>query len=517
MPYFLRSRTPPKGSIAVARTPITPLSAPFDFAARAAVFELRAVERCSRNPTASELFDGDDLTELSDSDPEPDDDTRSYSAPPSPQPSHPKPFLIPNPLGKRKRSPPPAELKPESQTDASAPADAPPSTDAAPAPRRLSSRHRKRAKGRKARKDKEAKLPKDPSPRTVEEALRPAQAVQVPLEAALLDAAYGGHTGKLGTNAMGSLQEREKEYDVDELVKGKGFLHFEWDGITPTPLIDEKGGCMGSLAGRPTRGKFLEATKRCHKSFMAAGVEAGLVGIVNNKKRGGFPAVTKGVTMGMGSKTPVLLNPNNQHPGVEPILQRLLNDPDLQRLSSYHNSSFNLWGPLLFDKYRWTMDRMRQHPKTSHLPLPFENSVFAACAFNFGGQVRAYKHRDHLNWAFGWCAITALGDFDPKKSARLVLWELKLVVDFPPGSTVLIPSAVVTHSNTRIAKGDERTSFTQYTAGAIFRWAENGCMTEGELEAADPGAWAERQASKAGVVAERVRLYSKLADILDFE
>ncbi|KAL0573137.1 hypothetical protein V5O48_008825 [Marasmius crinis-equi] len=515
MPYFLRSRSPPKGSISTARTPITPLSAPFDFAARAAVFELRAVERHSKQPTASELFSGDDLTDLSDSpDSEPDERPGSLSNPPLP-----KPFLISDPCGKRKRSPSPTEPEnaPPSETAAS------PSIDAAQPPRRLSSRHRKRAKTRKARSDAKADPPKNPSPRTIEEALRPAQAVRVPLKAAELDAAYGGHTGKLGKATIGDVKEREKEYDVDELVKKKSFLHFKWDGVTPTPIIDETGGCMGSLAGRPTRGEYPEAMKRCHRSLMLAGEEAGLVGVANNKNRGDFPAVTKGVTMGMGSKRPVLLRPNNQHPGVDPILQRLLNDPDFKRLSSYHNSSFNLWGPLLFDKYRWTIEKMRQHPQTSQLPLPFENSVFTACAFNFGGRVRTYKHRDHLNWAFGWCAITALGNFDPTKSARLVLWELKLVIDFPPGSTVLIPSAVVTHSNTRIAEanwiriGDERTSFTQYSAGAMFRWAENGCMTEGELEAADPKTWAERRAAKAGAIAERARLYSKLNDILDFE
>ncbi|KAJ3718907.1 hypothetical protein C8R42DRAFT_541476, partial [Lentinula raphanica] len=86
-------------------------------------------------------------------------------------------------------------------------------------------------------------------------------------------------------------------------------------------------------------------------------------------------------------------------------------------------------------------------------------------------------HRDFLNWPFGWCAITALGKFDPRRSACLVLWELKLIVDFPHAATVLIPSLVITHSNTPVHPNDVRMSFTQYTAGSIFRWVENGCMT----------------------------------------
>ncbi|KAE9383496.1 hypothetical protein BT96DRAFT_843774, partial [Gymnopus androsaceus JB14] len=99
----------------------------------------------------------------------------------------------------------------------------------------------------------------------------------------------------------------------------------------------------------------------------------------------------------------------------------------------------------------------------------FKNlSVFAAAAFNFGGNVGTFKHRDALNWAFGWCTIMALGQFDPTRSAQLILWELRLVIDFPHAATALIPSAVVTHSNTAVAEGDERGSFTQYTAGPIF-------------------------------------------------
>ncbi|KAJ8094576.1 hypothetical protein PM082_010582 [Marasmius tenuissimus] len=219
--------------------------------------------------------------------------------------------------------------------------------------------------------------------------------------------------------------------------------------------------------------------------------------------------------MGMGSKTPVLLATDKQYTGMGGILQRLADMTAFKRISQYQNAAFKLWGLRLYKEYKATMDFAYDHPKLSHVPRNFsDDNVFAAAAFNFGGKVRTFKHRDHLNWAFGWCAITALGDFDPTKSARLVLWELKLVIDFPSGSTVLIPSAVITHSNTRIAKGDERTSFTQYTAGAIFRWAENGGMTDGELRGSDSNAWAKAKARKLTAASERIQLYSTLDELL---
>ncbi|MDQ1532191.1 MAG: hypothetical protein QOE37_2344 [Microbacteriaceae bacterium] len=48
------------------------------------------------------------------------------------------------------------------------------------------------------------------------------------------------------------------------------------------------------------------------------------------------------------------------------------------------------------------------------------------------------------------------------------------MIEFPPGSTVLIPSACLYHSNTAIQAGERRYSFTQYTSGGLFRWVDQG-------------------------------------------
>lgn len=114
------------------------------------------------------------------------------------------------------------------------------------------------------------------------------------------------------------------------------------------------------------------------------------------------------------------------------------------------------------------------------LRRPFINSIWCACTFNLGPYTCALGHRDFANLAFGWCAITALGFFDYTKGGHLVLWDCKLVLEFPPGSTILIPSAAIFHSNIPISAGESRYSFTQYTAGGIFRWVEHGFRTEDE-------------------------------------
>ncbi|KAJ6550301.1 hypothetical protein B0H19DRAFT_1074163 [Mycena capillaripes] len=56
----------------------------------------------------------------------------------------------------------------------------------------------------------------------------------------------------------------------------------------------------------------------------------------------------------------------------------------------------------------------------------------------------------------------------------------KLIIEFPPGCTILIPSAAIFHSNIPIAAHKRRYSFTQYTSGGLFRWVEHGFCTEEE-------------------------------------
>ena len=55
-----------------------------------------------------------------------------------------------------------------------------------------------------------------------------------------------------------------------------------------------------------------------------------------------------------------------------------------------------------------------------------------------------------------------------------MLWDLKVIIEFPPGSMILIPSAALHHSNTGIQHGETCYSFTQYTAGGLFCWVDQG-------------------------------------------
>lgn len=132
-----------------------------------------------------------------------------------------------------------------------------------------------------------------------------------------------------------------------------------------------------------------------------------------------------------------------------------------------------------------------------------------------GPQVRCFKHRDVRNVPYGWCAITAMGTFDPKKGGHLVLWEPKLILEFPPGSTLLIPSATITHSNVPISPQETRTSFTQYCSGGLFRWVDNGGRSDGELRVQDPALFDELGRKKGGRWLEGLALLATMEEVAE--
>ncbi|KAJ7805804.1 hypothetical protein B0H13DRAFT_1670217, partial [Mycena leptocephala] len=152
-----------------------------------------------------------------------------------------------------------------------------------------------------------------------------------------------------------------------------------------------------------------------------------------------------------------------------------------------------------------------------HLCHPFPRSVFSCAAFNFGPSMWTFKHRDVLNLPFGWCAVQALGVFNAKKGGHLVLWDLKLVVEFPPGALILLPSATVAHSNIPVQAGEEHVSFTQFSAGGLFRHVDNGFQMQEELEQPDPEEYARMIELKVSRWEMGLDLFSTVDELLDSE
>jgi hypothetical protein len=172
------------------------------------------------------------------------------------------------------------------------------------------------------------------------------------------------------------------------------------------------------------------------------------------------------------------------------------------------------FAPKLHSYYRQTVDDVfdwdATQDRAQHLQRNFLAvfSVFTTATFNFGPRTVTFPHIDFGNLAWGWCAITALGWFNANLGGHLILWDLKLIIRFPPSSTILIPSAILRHSNIKIQPWETRFSFTQFTPAAMFRWAYNGCRTDKDVEAKmTPETEAQRWEDRMHRWQEGVKMY----------
>ncbi|KAJ7702866.1 hypothetical protein B0H14DRAFT_2648002 [Mycena olivaceomarginata] len=113
------------------------------------------------------------------------------------------------------------------------------------------------------------------------------------------------------------------------------------------------------------------------------------------------------------------------------VLTGLLAQKPFQRIAGFANTIFQCFAPDLHAYYGSTMDKLHEWNPLLKRNFATKISVFAAATFNFGPRTVTFPHIDFANLAWGWCAITALGNFDPDKGGHLILWDLKLIIRFP--------------------------------------------------------------------------------------
>ncbi|KAJ3712278.1 hypothetical protein C8R42DRAFT_324548 [Lentinula raphanica] len=187
-----------------------------------------------------------------------------------------------------------------------------------------------------------------------------------------------------------------------------------------------------------------------------------------NHRRGDFPAASYGISFGGGQTRPDFLKHSVK---TNAILQSLLKHRAFNHFSDDSNYLFTTYGSQIRQRY---LDGLAALQKWDPQLVPnFPGTAFAACTWNFGPAAVSYPHINDANVAFGWCSITALGDYNPDLGGHLILWDLDLVIRFPPGATILIPSALLAHSNVPIQEGEKRYAFVQFTAGGLFRWIDH--------------------------------------------
>ncbi|RXW11954.1 hypothetical protein EST38_g13900 [Candolleomyces aberdarensis] len=259
-----------------------------------------------------------------------------------------------------------------------------------------------------------------------------------------------------------------RRYTVEDLRR-EGFVEIKWDGISSQVAVEEKTEkVMVVMAGQPDDPTYRECQSRVTSKILKAGEAAGFTAQeLEHKRASNSAALNTGIFHGVGTSGPVNLSNGKR----AQLLEDLVKDPDICRVASFAD-----------EVYEQVENKLGQlYEKDPSLRPPFECCVLPCAAFNFGPQVCCKGHRDQGNLPHSWCAITALGHFDPEQGGHLVIEELKIYIQFPPGATILIPSALLTHGNTPVSDGEVRLSFTVFCPGGLIRWVDNGFQTQDNL------------------------------------
>ncbi|KAJ7701529.1 hypothetical protein B0H17DRAFT_1195310 [Mycena rosella] len=324
-----------------------------------------------------------------------------------------------------------------------------------------------------------------------------------------IDAAGLAHS-KPGLTGMRSAETEHEEgmggcmYTRDEIEALTGAKHLRyvnWLGQLSIPIIDSTGRIIAVLGGMPRDPiGWKVVTDGAAKLFADHVADCCFTPdqLHHRRAQEPYPSISRGVSHGGGQTEPGELcnNAANTH-----VTDEMLQHEYFQHLAGFANCLFAMFAPLLFAFYQAQMALIAAWCPS--LRWNFARSVFAACTFNFGPHAITVPHLDFGNLSWGWCAITALGDFDPDLGGHLILWDLRLAIQFLPGSTILILSAIVCHSNLPVSTHERRYSFTQYTAGGLFRWIRNGYKTDEAFEKS------ATQAERAGWAAEDLKRWEE--------
>ncbi|KAK1234648.1 hypothetical protein PQX77_002151 [Marasmius sp. AFHP31] len=280
----------------------------------------------------------------------------------------------------------------------------------------------------------------------------------------------GSWTGK-------KVEHNGRSYTLDEVLNLPGMQLINWDGSETVVIQGSDGRRATTLLEIPDNASWFDDLHNFLLLLDWAEEQIKLRKLNAKGRRGDYSSIPTGVSFGGGQTAPG----NFAQTEVErEIWQRVYAHPFYQRVLRYANHGMKVYYPKLETLYSNVKEKLRVDNPQLVDPLP--GCCFSACNLNLGRAV-TLRHTDFLNLLFGQCAVLALGDFDYKKGGHLVLWDLGLVIEFPPGAMILLPSALIEHSNVSIAGDERRSSITFYSASGLFRWVTNGYMSDKEFRA----------------------------------
>ncbi|KAJ3561190.1 hypothetical protein NP233_g10347 [Leucocoprinus birnbaumii] len=323
--------------------------------------------------------------------------------------------------------------------------------------------------------------------------------INIEINVATLKGAYCVKAEKLSKKmAMWTEQLREakdKKVDPHELIKElendpeEPYCYIKWDGIMPKVIVDSEDTVIGTLAGRPDNDPYVERCKLLYAKMAEQTKTARFTKKNLFHRHGPYPSSDMGITFGPGDKKIHHLKLQKEEACLNEELRQL---GLTEHIRKFVENSIDIYVKRLFLYYKKYMDQIRAHPEYGKLraqpgqddpPDPLgPYGIMPGETNSWGPNVTTEPHRDVMNLGFGWCGIVPLGPFDPTWSGLFIIHNLRLIIEFPPASCILIPSAYLWHSNIPIHPEDERASITFYTPNVLYQFIDNDFTLEKDLE-----------------------------------
>ncbi|KAE9397047.1 hypothetical protein BT96DRAFT_996128 [Gymnopus androsaceus JB14] len=248
--------------------------------------------------------------------------------------------------------------------------------------------------------------------------------------------------------------EQFRDYTHAQVLALPWMRYLDWDGQHNVVVCDKKRRGVVNLIGHPRDANWVEVHREAARVIAKGWKNCKFKAKQKKHRRGKFDAEAIGYSHGGG--------------------HGILANKAVQRLSGIANSTYKRFCPIMYADY--ARNSAALHEWDPLLARNFPKSVFAATTINFGPQTVADIH-----------------------GGELVLWNIGLIIRFPPGCTILFPSALIAHSNLPVQPGEERYSITQYLAAALTRFVENGFQNDADIiRSGDQQAIEELKARRSG-------------------
>ncbi|KAJ7107311.1 hypothetical protein C8R43DRAFT_1140287 [Mycena crocata] len=306
----------------------------------------------------------------------------------------------------------------------------------------------------------------------------------------------------------GNMEPREyRLHEVRGPSSSYGLRYMDWYGRAAMPLVQKDGTVVGVLGGRPRGTHFNTEVVRATKILDEVVPQVRLSR--DEERRGCTHSLTGGIGL-VHSDEPVAAPAGKSVVLDALVFAWLFSEPAIRKVAGYATCLFKFWAVNVHAFFDRALDRYEEYYDGSKRPL--ETGAFSAATFQLGSNP-IWPVLDY-DLAWGWCALIAFGNYNPHKGGHIILWDLNLLVRFPPGATILIPRALVRYSFVGVAAHETRHCLIQFTPQPVFSFAANGGMSDVNwARFATREEHAERAAERDGALS--MSLLTKVDDVDD--